>query len=203
MESRPDISEKQFQKARRLYRSFNEMGDNGPELFDDAESNMNMDFNKAELDFPDNLDGIDEDLKELRKNTDTDNIISESLMQSALNIYIENAMILAKKNNMVDVGNWDDLGESFDDIEGRRDRELLETNLTKLNKLGKESQSSDFENRHARDILNDDSMKVERDKGLLELAEQGKLFDIKMDNVYKSVGKLQVKNFERYYGVKT
>jgi len=196
------ITEKDFKRARRLSRSFLDMGDDKPELFDDAESNMNNQFNKAELDFPDDLDTISDDLEELRKNTDPDTIISDELMQSALNIYIENAMDLAKKNNMVDVGNWDDLEDTISEHR-RRDRELLETSLNKINLMTKNARTEQLlEQAQSSNILGDQDMKVERDKGLLDLAEHGKLFDIKMDNVYKSVGELQVKNFERFYGVK-
>lgn len=202
MKSDTKITEKDFKRARRLSRSFLDMGDDKPELFDDAESNMNNQFNKAELDFPDDLDVIGDDLEELRKNTDPDTIISDELMQSALNIYIENAMDLAKKNNMVDVGNWDDLEDTISEHR-RRDRELLETSLNKINLMTKNARSEQLlEQTQNSNILGDQDMKVERDKGLLDLAEHGKLFDIKMDNVYKSVGELQVKNFERFYGVK-
>ena len=202
MKSDTKITEKDFKRARRLSRSFLDMGDDKPELFDDAESNMNNQFNKAELDFPDDLDAISDDLEELRKNTDPDTIISDELMQSALNIYIENAMDLAKKNNMVDVGNWDDLEDTISEHR-RRDRELLETSLNKINLMTKNARTEQLlEQAQSSNILGDQDMKVERDKGLLDLAEHGKLFDIKMDNVYKSVGELQVKNFERFYGVK-
>ena len=202
MKSDTKITEKDFKRARRLSRSFLDMGDDKPELFDDAESNMNNQFNKAELDFPDDLDTISDDLEELRKNTDPDTIISDELMQSALNIYIENAMDLAKKNNMVDVGNWDDLEDTISEHR-RRDRELLETSLNKINLMTKNARTEQLlEQAQSSNILGDQDMKVERDKGLLDLAEHGKLFDIKMDNVYKSVGELQVKNFERFYGVK-
>lgn len=163
---------------------------------------MNDNFNKAELEFPDSLDTISDDLEELRRNTDPDELIPDSLMQSALNVYIENAMILAKKNNMIDVGNWDDLEDSVNE-DRRRDRELLETSLTKINQMTKNAKREKLlEQTQSPGILGDDEMKVERDRGLLDLAERGKLFDIKMDNVYKSVGELQVKNFERFYGVK-
>ena len=201
MTSSPTVTEKDFQRARRLSRSFNDKGDQGPELFDDAESNMDVNFNKAELDFPDILDDIDDNLKELRKNTDSDTLIQDNLMQSALNIYIENAMILAKKNDMIDVGNWDDLEES-DDHHGRRDRELLETSLSKINQLSKNARSEQVLEGQQRGGFENDQMKIERDKGILDLAERGKLFNIDMDSVYKSVGETQVKNFERYYGVK-
>ena len=162
---------------------------------------MDVNFNKAELDFPDVLDDINDSLKELRKNTNSDTLIQDNLMQSALNIYIENAMILAKKNDMIDVGNWDDLEDSFDDHR-LRDRELLETSLSKINQLSKNARSEQILGRSQGNSFGDDQMKIERDKGILDLAERGKLFNINMDNVYKSVGEVQVKNFERYYGVK-
>lgn len=165
---------------------------------------MDVNFNKAELDFPDILDDIDDSLKELRKNTDSDALIEDNLMQSALNIYIENAMVLAKKNNMITIGDWDDLEDSFDEHHRqRRDRELLENNLSKINQLNKNAKSENIlEQSQQENFLGDQGMKMARDKGLLQLAEKGKLFDIDMNNVYKSVGDLQVKNFERYYGVK-
>ena len=195
------ITDKDFKRARRLSRSFKSTGDEGPELFDDAESNMNPNFNKSELEFPDDLDIIDDDLKDLRKNTDSDALIKDELMQSALNIYIENAMILAKKNNMIDVGNWDDLGDGVN--EHRRDRELLETRLGRIDNMNRNARSEQkLEMVQNRGVLGDDNMKFERDQGLLQLAERGKLFDIKMDSVYNSVGDLQVKNFEKFYGVK-
>lgn len=202
MTSDTTVTEKDFKRARRLARSFKDKGEDGPELFDDAESNMNVNFNKSELEFPDDLDSIDDDLKELRKNTDPDTLINDSLMQSALNIYIENAMSLAKKNNMIDVGNWDDLGDVVGEHQ-RRDRELLETSLNKLDMLNHNAQREQkLQRTQTRGVLGDDEMKVERDQGLLQLAERGQLFDIKMDNVYRSVGDLQVKNFEKFYGVK-
>ena len=123
-------------------------------------------------------------------------------MQSALNVYIENAMVIAKKNNMIDVGNWDDLEDSIQEHR-RRDRELLETSLNKIDRMTKNSKSEQIlEDTQSPGILGDEDMKVQRDRGLLDLAEHGKLFDIQMDNVYKSVGETQVKNFERFYGVK-
>lgn len=202
MSSDTTITEKDFKRARRLERTFKDNGEQGPELFDDAESNMNASFNKSELEFPDDLDTIDDDLKELRKNTDPDTLINDSLMQSALNIYIENAMSLAKKNNMIDVGNWDDLGDIVNEHR-RRDRELLETNLNKIDMINHNARKEERLGRaQTSGVLSDDNMKFERDQGLLQLAERGQLFDIKMDNVYKSVGDVQVKNFEKYYGVK-
>lgn len=202
MSEKPQITEREFQKARRLYRSFNETDNQGPELFDDAESNTNMEFNKSELEFPDDLDIIKKDLKEIRKNTDDDKIISDNLMQSALNIYIENAMIIAKKNNMLEIGNWDDLEDPFDNHRRRRERELmLAGGFVHKTDNNQQNQNSELGQPIIQDSGND-GMKMARNKGLLELAEHGKLFDIKIDNVYKSVGDLQVKNFEKYYGIK-
>lgn len=198
MSEKPEVTDREFQKARRLYRSFNEMEGKGPELFDDAESNMNMDFNQAELDFPDELDVINDDLKELRKNTDSDQIITDSLMQSALNVYIENAMVIARKNNQLEIGNWDDLEDPFDEHGRRRERALLQ--VKGLGQGPKKQEKGDPLDSPL--SLGGDS-KMLRDEGLLELAESGKLFDIKMDNVYKSVGDLQVKNFQKYYGIKS
>jgi hypothetical protein len=199
---KPQVTEKEFQKARRLYRSFNESDNQGPELFDSAESNTNMEFNKAELEFPDDLDIIKDDLKEIRKNTDDDKIISDNLMQSALNIYIENAMIIAKKNNMLEIGNWDDLEDPFDNHRTRRERELLQAGGLIPSGEGKQRHPNDDLDTPIIQDSGNEGLKMARSKGLLELAEHGKLFDIKMDNVYKSVGDLQVKNFEKYYGIK-
>ena len=171
----------------------------GPELFDDAESNMNEAFNQPEIDFPDSIKSIKKAIDELRKHEDNDNLVPAALKMSATNVYIENAMLIAKKNNMIDVSSFSDLtDEEGLDHRSRRARELLETNLSDINRIGRNRDSDRMNSRFTDDL----DMKVSRDEGLLSLAEQGKLFDIKIDNIYKSVGPTQVKNFAKMYGVK-
>lgn len=198
--SKPSLTDIDVQRGKHLSRSLKDNHE-GPELFDDAESNMNPNFNSSDLDFPDKLEHIKGPLEELRRNTNPKELIPDHLMMSALNIYIENAMLIAKKNNMIDVSSWDDLSEDDDFSFAKRDRELLETSLSALNHVKNRKQRSNY-SQSSFSNLEDPAMKHERDKGLLDLAERGELFDINLDNIYKSVGSTQVANFEKLYGVK-
>lgn len=177
-----------------------------PELFDNAESNMDMNFNKNDIDFPDTLETIQESLEDLRRNQDDEQpLINDQIKISALNTYIENAMIIAKKNNMLELSNWDemsDLSNMTHSSHERRERELLETSLSKLNRIKRDNGARRRYGMARPEIVNQgpgqDYMKSE---GLLELAKKGELFDINIGDIYKQVGKKQVQNFARLYGV--
>ena len=130
---------------------------------------------------------IGTDLDELRKNRNKD-LIPEELVSSALNVYIENAMEASKKNNLIDVSKWD-IVDSSGDHHSNEERRLIDQKLNRNVDDGSSSGNGV--------VLN----KEEKDKELLNLAENGDLFHIDLNNVYESVGETQVENFGKMYGV--
>ena len=128
---------------------------------------------------------IGTDLDELRKNRKKD-LIPDELVSSALNVYIENALEVSKHNNLIDVSKWEVNDSS--DHHSNEERRLIDQKLNKKVDDGSLSENG---------ILN----KEEKDKELLNLAENGDLFHIDLNNVYESVGKTQVENFGKMYGV--
>ena len=202
------ISEKTFrnsyrdlERGKRIARSLMSASV-GPELFNDAESNSNPDFNKEDLTFPNNMDVVITDLQQLRENQNNKEIIPDSLKIAALNVYIRNAAEIAKRSggvnlNDFDVNNMEDLEENYNPSNEER-RLTLENEKYIYNR-----DSLDFEpNLRQRNPVKETYTPENKNEGLLALAEQGKLFDINIDNIYKSVGETQVKNFSRMYGVK-
>jgi hypothetical protein len=154
------------------------------DFFDSAETNQDINIYPDLIGFEDNLENIGTDLDELRKNQPKD-LIPESMIASALNIYIENALEVSKKNNMIDVSGWDILDDGgLNEFHSGEERRLLDQkNKQKITKR------------------NDFSIeKQDRDKGLLSLAENNELFHIDLNNIYESVGETQVKNFAKLYG---
>lgn len=201
MTTRHSPTNNDLERSLRLARNLQDMSQNSePELFDDAESNMDMNFNKRDLDFPSDLECITHELEELRRWQEDDPIIADQLKIAALNTYIENAMILAKRNNLLELADWEEMSDLSH--HERRDRELLETSLAELNriKMGQNLRGSMGGNNNVIPISSP-GMDYEKNRGLLELAKKGELFDIKIDNIYKQVGSKQVENFARIYGV--
>lgn len=123
----------------------------------------------------------------MRKNR-IGNLIPDDLVSSALNVYIENALEISKHNSMFDVSKW----EKNDDVnhESNEERRLIDIKLNK-----KVDDGSISNNRSS-------MSSKEKDKELIDLAEKGQLFHIDLNNVYESVGKTQVENFGRIYGMK-
>lgn len=158
------------------------------DFFDDAETNQDVNIYPDIIGFEDTLEHIGADLDELRKNR-TRPIIPDELVASAINIYIENALILVKNDNLIDVSQWDSVGDQDIDFKPAGEERRLMQKASLRNK-GKEMKriGGDFDD------------KEDREKGLLELAQHGQLFHINMKDIYKSVGKTQVRNFRKIYG---
>ena len=171
------------------------------DLFDQAETNQGITFSNNFIGYQDDLNFIEKDLQELRKNTNEKDLIPDDFIRSALNVYIEHALIETKNNNLIDVRGFNTLNEDYDDqvtnASSHLERRLRDQSM------GEHSKSySGVSNGISLDqgLYGSDENNM-RNKELLDLAHQGKLFNIDMDNVYSSVGKTQVKNFERMYAV--
>ena len=131
------------------------------------------------------MENIGADLDQLRKNQPKD-LIPDQLISSALNVYIENALTVSKKNNLIDVSGWDILDDGgIHELSSGEERRLLD----QKNKTRDQDKGFSID-------------KQDRDKGLLNLAENNKLFNIDLDSVYASVGETQVKNFAKLYGAR-
>ena len=168
------------------------------DFFDEAETNLTGKTARVnDITFPDNLDSIKEHLKELRLHTIEEDIILPKLKMSALNVYIENALQLSKRMNLVDMRSIDriDTPLNGEQHSSQEERQLkLQGSLKNIgirfdygkNKLVKPQSISG---------------KLVREQGLLDLAKEGQLFKIDLDSVYDSVGSTQVSNFQKIYGI--
>ena len=160
------------------------------------------------------MQNIDSDLKELRQNTDQKTLIPSHLQISALNIYIENALLMEKKNNMIDIRGWEDNESENKNVQHdelndgspiqhqTQERHLRDDPSTGLD-INKLEHHSMFGNESSQMEGNYSNAKSFRNQELLDLAKKGKLFDINLDNIYNSVGKTQVSNFAKLYGVQS
>lgn len=152
------------------------------DFFDNAETNQDIQLYPDVIGFEDDLGSIGTDLDELRKNRNHD-LIPGDLISSALNVYIENALTVSKKQNLIDVSGWATPEENhFEDHVSNEERRLL-----------------DQKDLHGK---NGSANKQDREKGLLSLAESNRLFHIDLDQVYEGVGQTQLDNFAKLYGAK-
>jgi hypothetical protein len=161
------------------------------DFFDDAETNQDIMIHPDIIGFEDHLENIGTDLDELRKNRNKP-LIADELVSSAINIYIENALEYVKDNNMFDLTNSSSV--SNHDISFKpagEERRLMQKHIKGQDSPQMQSDSGYY------------AGKEERQEGLAELAENGNLFNIDLDSVYKSVGKRQVENFAKIYGTRS
>lgn len=189
------IGDKGLYNAQDLHDIERKLSDGEDELkadfFDDAETNQDIQLYPDVIGFEDELAHIGADLDELRKNR-THDLIPDSLISSALNVYIENALTISKKQSLIDVSGWETPEEpqSADHLSNEERR------LSQRTKSAGKSKAW----RGGENML---GSKEGREKGLLSLAESNRLFDINLDQVYESVGPRQLDNFAKLYGTKT
>ena len=168
------------------------------DFFDEAETNLTGKTARVnDITFPDNLDSIKEHLKELRLHTIEEDIILPKLKMSALNVYIENALQLSKRMNLVDMRSIDRIDTP---LNGEQHSSQEERQLKLQGSLKNIGIRFDY---GKKELVKPQSIsgKLVREQGLLDLAKEGQLFKIDLDSVYDSVGSTQVSNFQKIYGI--
>ena len=165
------------------------------DYFDEAETNQDIKLNQSELDFPEKMKDVASELAELRANPEHEELIPEHLIHAAVNQYIDNALQLNDNTNIVSVHgslNFNGVNEEHESPEERR----LKDKIYNISKNDDEYKNFGFADKK---ISNQNTV---RNQGIANLLEKGNLFDINLDDVYKSVGKTQIKNFEKMYSNK-
>jgi hypothetical protein len=126
-------------------------------------------------------------------------LIPEHLKHAAVNQYINNAFRMNGNSTIVSVKGSLDLSHGSDEEEDHLDQEDSHEERKLLQEMYKHT-SQNIAKSHSE--VYPEYRDNTKNEGLLNMLENGNLFNINMDDVYRSVGKTQVKNFSRLYGNK-